>query len=327
MKRVLVIANNLAQASYRLRIAALIEPLRQRGVEFDVRVRPREKGARRKLFASAADFDAVILQRKLLDSGEARLLAGAARRLFYDVDDAVMYDNPTAGWWARRRAWRRFTATAANVDHVVAGNNYLAEMFRKEGATVSVLPTVVDVSRYQVKEHADAKPLTLVWIGSRSTLAYLEEIMPQLSDASRKIGGLKLLVIADAAPQATDGVDVELVPWSVDSEAQALCRADVGIAPTPTDRWTLGKCGFKIVQYMAAGLPTIASPVGANAELVVENQTGFLPRLPSEWPQAIASLMDYGLRTRMGAVARQRACEFYSLTRAVEFWRRLVQES
>src|SRR5581483_8059595 len=174
----------------------------------------------------------------------------------------------------RWRTTRRFHATARTVDRVVAGNEYLASLFRAAGcANIIVLPTVVDPSHYRVKSHAPTDSPRVVWIGSHSTLPYLREIYPALSEAKRQVPGLTLLTIADQT--LTDApLPVEHVPWSEQAEADALCRGDIGIAPTPANRWTLGKCGFKIVQYMAAGLPVIASPVGANAELVREGETG-----------------------------------------------------
>lgn len=302
---------------------SLIEPLAGRGFELDVQVRPRGILARRALLRSAARYDAVILQRKLLDPGDARLLGRCAKRVFFDVDDAVMYSNGPAGFISRWRTWRRFVATARHVDHVVAGNEHLAELFRQRGADASVLPTVAEMEHYQVKVHGPADPLTLVWIGSKSTLPYLQQIMPAISC----VGGLKLLVVADVSLNESP-IPVEHIPWSAATEAAALCRGDIGIAPTPSDEWTHGKCGFKIVQYMAAGLPVIASPVGSNAELVVEGVTGFLPRTSDDWPKAITTLaQSVDLRQRMGTAGRQRAEKEFSLQRAVDFWAKLLQEA
>ena len=143
MKRVLVIITNRKQASYRLRIAALIERLRLRGFELDVHVRPKSLLPRRKLLRSAGDYHAVILQRKLLDSWDARLLRKHARKIFYDIDDAVMYHNRPVSWMSRWRTGRRFRATVRVLDHVVAGNEYLANIFRQEGRTATVLPTAL----------------------------------------------------------------------------------------------------------------------------------------------------------------------------------------
>jgi glycosyltransferase involved in cell wall biosynthesis len=118
---------------------------------------------------------------------------------------------------------------------------------------------------------------------------------------------------------------VEHVPWTAEGEAAALVRGDIGIAPTPCDPWTLGKCGFKIVQYMAAGLPVIASPVGANAEIVCDGETGFLPESLDVWPALIAKLAgDVALRARMGEAGRRRVESNYSIEHAADVWARLL---
>jgi glycosyltransferase involved in cell wall biosynthesis len=323
LKRVLVITNNLNQASFRLRMEAIVEPLCRRSIALEVKVRPRGILARRALLRSADRYDAVILQRKLLDPSDARLLARRAKRVFFDVDDAVMYSNGPAGLVSRWRTWRRFVATARNVDQVVAGNQYLADLFRQQGANASVLPTVVDMDHYAAKTHSLVDCPTLVWIGSRSTLTYVEEFMPAIAAG----GAVKLLVVADAAPR-NSLVPLEHIPWSAATEAAALCRGDIGIAPTPSNQWTQGKCGFKIVQYMAAGLPVIASPVGANAELVIEGVTGFLPPRPEDWTKAISTLAtSVELRQRMGAAGRERAQNEFSLQRAVDFWAKLLEDA
>ena len=327
MKRILVITNNLQQASYRVRIAALIEPLRRRGFELDVRVRPRAWFARRALLRTAGAYDAVILQRKMLDAFDASLLRRHARKVFFDVDDAVMVDRDDAGWFSRLRTKQRFVATTRHVDHVVAGNAHLAEVFRKQGARrATVLPTVVEPTNYQVKLHAETDAPRLVWIGSRSTLPYLRELVPALDRAARDVPGLRLLTVADATiDRAT--IPVEHVPWTAEGEARALVRGDIGVAPTPCDPWTLGKCGFKIVQYMAAGLPVIASPVGANAEIVRDGETGFLPKSLDEWPALIAKLAgDVSLRARMGEAGRRRVQSHYSIDHAADVWARLLAE-
>jgi glycosyltransferase involved in cell wall biosynthesis len=325
VRRVLVITNNLKQASFRVRIDALRPMLRERGFELVVEVRPRGWLARRALLKSAAAHDAVILQRKLLDPSDARLLGRHARKVFYDVDDAVMFHAHAVGRFSQWRTNRRFEATARMVDHVVAGNEYLAAMFRERGGAVTVLPTCLDPSRYVVKEHLEVSPVTLVWIGSSSTLPYLERQVDAIADAARRVA-LRLLIIADRG--FTDSrFAIEHVQWSADTEAASLARGDIGIAPTPSDRWTLGKCGFKIIQYMAAGLSAIASPVGANAEIVVPNETGVLADTPAEWSAAIERLArDVSLRRATGRAARIRAEHHYSLARAADVWAQLLAD-
>jgi glycosyltransferase involved in cell wall biosynthesis len=329
MKRVLVLANNLAQASYRLRVAALIPLLRDRGFELDVQLRPKGwlAGPKlRRILQTAGSYHAVLLQRKFLEPSDGRILREQARRILYDVDDAVMYHNRPVGLVSRWRTQRRFDATAKIFDHVIAGNGYLAEIFRQRGCRVSVVPTVVDPGHYLQKTHEPTKSPRLVWIGSHSTIQYVQQFLPALEQASREVPGLRLLTIANATVQS-DVLPVEHAEWSEQTEASALCRGDIGIAPTPIDPWTLGKCGFKIVQYMASGLPVIASPVGANAELVQEGVTGFLPKEPSDWPDAIVKLAgDVELRSRMGEAARATVMSKYSITRAADEWAHFLDE-
>lgn len=324
MKRILVLVNNLRQASYRVRIEAIVPLMRERGFDFDVQLRPAAWLPRRRLLRSAVSYHAVLLQRKLLDPSDARLLRRAARKIFYDVDDAVMDHNRPVSWPSRWRTARRFHATAGVVDHVVAGNEYLADIFRQRGTPASVLPTVVDPDRYVVKRHAATDAPRLVWIGSRSTLPYVRQFLPAIERAAREAPGLRLVTIADETI-ADAGFPVDHVPWSAEGEVAALAGGDIGIAPTPTDRWTLGKCGFKIVQYMAAGLPVIASPVGANAELVRAGETGYLPETPDDWVGAITRLArDVELRARMGHAGRELVEQKYCLAAVADEWAQLL---
>jgi glycosyltransferase involved in cell wall biosynthesis len=324
MKRLLVLANNLRQASYRVRVKALLPLLRERGVEPTVGLRSRSVLDNLRLYRSAAGFDAVLLQRKLLDPWEARLLRKHARRIIYDIDDAVMYHNRPVSWLSRWRTGRRFRATVRILDHVVAGNEYLANIFRQEALSASVLPTVVDPARYSETQHAPTPTPRLVWIGSRSTLPYLRQAIPALALAARRVPGLSLITIADETV-ADAPIPIEHRPWAAETEAASLAAGDIGIAPTPTDRWTLGKCGFKIVQYMAAGLPVIASPVGANAELVREGQTGFLPQDNDAWAVAIEELARRSdLRAKFGHAGRDRVERELCLTRIADEWARLI---
>ena len=323
MKRIMVITSNLKQASFRLLMEAQLPLLAQRGFELDVKVRSKNWFMRRSMLREARDYHAAILLRKLLDPSDARLLRRHARRLIYALDDAVMYHANPVGRFAQWRTTRRFEATARIADHVVAGNEYLAAMFRQRGRPVTVLPTCVDPSHYRVKQHVETNPINLVWIGSKSTLPYVEQHVEALRLAAARIP-LKLITIADRTLR-DPGFALEHIPWAQETESDALVRGDIGIAPTPCDRWTLGKCGFKIIQYMAAGLPAIASPVGANAEIVRVGETGLLAQTPQQWAEAIVQLArDVELRRRMGAAARAVVEREYSLIRAADTWARLL---
>jgi glycosyltransferase involved in cell wall biosynthesis len=327
MISVLAITSGIKQAAARLRMAALVEPLRERGVDLQIATWGKKLLERRALIRSAAAFDAVILQRRLLDPRNARALRKRAKRIYFDVDDAVMYHAGNVGWWSRWRTERRFAATCRIIDHCVAGNEYLADIFRARGCTASVLPTTVDPLHYQLRLHQQSDNIRLVWIGSHSTIGYLNAVLPALGEAAKTVPGLRLTIVADKSID-NPAVPVDFVEWTEAGEAAALAAADIGVAPTPDNRWTLGKCGFKIVQYMAAGLPAIASPVGANSVIVRDGLTGYLPTSPEEWTARIIELAsDVQKRAEMGAMARRDVWSIYNLTRAADFWASLLASS
>jgi glycosyltransferase involved in cell wall biosynthesis len=324
-RKILAITVDPEEAPFRLRIQILRNLLREDGFEFDFRPRPKSASDRRKLVASAGDYHAVIVQRKLLDPSHARLLRKRARRIYYDIDDAVMTQRRKIGRISRWLKQRRYLATAGIMDRVVAGNENLVAQFRELGCDATLLPTVVDPAHYRIKTHAHTDHPTLVWIGSRSTLPYLQQWMPALETAARRVPGLRLLTIANDTVHS-DVIAVDHVPWSLEFEAEALARGDIGIAPTPVNPWTLGKCGFKIIQYLATGLPAIASPVGMNVQIIGEGTTGLLPATPEDWPDAIVKLAsDVELRAKMGEAGRALVEREYSLAKAREVWRNILQ--
>ena len=148
----------------------------------------------------------------------------------------------------------------------------------------------------------------LVWIGSRSTRKYLVEVLPALEAACSSCDELRLKNISDFELHS-EVLPIDNVPWSQATETAELASATIGIAPMREDPWTRGKCGLKVLQYMASGLPVITSPYGVNRELVEEGETGFHAASKQQWLDAIQTLAgDLALQNAMGAAARQK-CE------------------
>jgi glycosyltransferase involved in cell wall biosynthesis len=252
---------------------------------------------------------AVIVLRRTFHAPLRRLLRLLSRRLIFDLDDAIF---TTSRGPSRGRA-RRFEVMARTCDGVWAGNDYLAEHARAFNPSVAVLPTALDPEQYSVRVEQPPDSIDLVWIGSSSNRQYLAAILPALGEAGAAVPRLRLKVIADfelpAAPLRTISR-----AWSGATEARELASSHIGIAPLSDDPWTRGKCGFKLLQYMAAGLPAISSPVGANARILVHGTTGFLAAGALEWIDAIRRLSaDPELRGRMGQAGRHRVIERYSL--------------
>ncbi len=274
--------------------------------------------ARLRQFRRANRFDAVLLQRKLLPGWQLAILRSCSRRLIYDFDDAVLYRDSydPRGPTCRRRA-ARFGRTVRAADAVIAGNGFLSRCAVEHGATtdrVRIIPTCIATQDYHPsREDRQAGATRLVWIGSSSTLRGLEQRRSLLERLGREVPELPLRVICDRFPNF-DPLRVEPVRWSAASEAHDLASGDIGVSFVPNDLWTRGKCGLKVLQYFAAGLPVIADPVGVHPEMIEPGVHGFLPRTDDAWVAAIRSLTgNRDLRRRMGIQARARVESAYSI--------------
>ena len=306
-RRLLVLTRNREGASFRQRVAAYLPALAERGIESDVAELARGPLARRRQLARGSRYDGVWLHRKTLSGWDAGALRRNVRRLIYDFDDAIMYQSRTIDRGVHPGRMRRFRRTVGMADVVIAGSPVLAEHVAKCGARAVVIPTGLDLRRYAPKRSYDGgDDLRLVWIGSRSTMKRLEPFRDMLSALGREVPGVTLRIIADAE-LAVPGLTVENLAWSREAEARLLSESDVGIAPLPDTPFTRGKCGFKILQYMAAALPVVASPVGVNADYVRQGESGFHARDVREWVEAVRNLAaDASLRERLGRTGRQR---------------------
>jgi len=277
--------------------------------------------ARAAAFAAAGDADLTVIHRKMFRWLDLRRLVravrgehGTRRRLIYDLDDAVMYRPSGRRQWSLLRRLR-FARTVGQASVFLAGNAYLKSQAPIRVPSV-IVPTPVSLDRYRPRDEWPGRGRVVGWIGTASTLPYLDLVVPALRELAARRGDVVLRVIGDRAP-SIEGVTVEAVPWSEETEAEALRGIDVGILPLPHDRWARGKCAFKALQYMATGLPVVASPVGMNREVVTVGKTGRLPGTTAEWIAALDTLLDdAAAREAMGKAGRERVAAEYS-TRVV----------
>jgi len=269
--------------------------------------------------AKSGRFDLVWIEAETLpwlpDWGERWL---AWKRLPYvvDYDDAAFhrYDlHPTA--LVRWMLGHKIDAVMRRAALVVAGNSYLASRARRAGsARVEILPTVVDLRRYPYPPPSShqGNEFVIGWIGSQSTAPYLLALLEVFRRATfwehtslRLVGPGRLQL---------PGVPAEVMNWSEESEVQAIQGFSVGIMPLQDDPWALGKCGYKLIQYMACGLPVTASPVGVNCEIVEHGLTGYLAGTVAEWLRALGRLRRQPqLREELGRAGRRRVENDYSL--------------
>lgn len=236
------------------------------------------------------------------------------RPYIYDFDDAFYLKYRKASFRGLRPILsNKFDNVIRGARAVTAGSQVLSNYALRFNKNTLLLPTVVDTSRYlPLRDRNDGK-LTIGWIGSPSTAPYLSQLVRPLSALGRE-GPLRFIVIGGPAP-FVPGVEVIEIPWQEDSEVELLNQFDVGVMPLPSDEWARGKCAFKLIQYMACGIPVIASPIGANVD-VVSSDCGFLAGSDEDWLQALRFFRDNHLvRRRMGEAGRARVIDHYSLAR------------
>lgn len=261
----------------------------------------------------ARRFDVVWIEKELFPwiPGPIEHLLLAGIPYVVDYDDAIFHTYDLH----HRRAVRRslgdkIAVLMREARLVIAGNEYLAAYARTAGAKcVAVLPTAVNLERYAERRWVEEAPLTIGWIGSPTTTKYLQLVAPALAEACRDNGRL---VLIGAKQIDLPGVNTTILSWSEATEASDMLTFDVGIMPLPDEPWARGKCGYKLIQYMACGLPVVASPVGVNKELVDDGVNGFLPTSLRCWSEALFALRrESGLRQAMGAAGRRKVEERY----------------
>jgi len=237
------------------------------------------------------------------------------RKIIYDFDDAIWIPNSStansiAGWF--KCFWKTKYICRWSYK-VVGGNNYLCAFAKKFNERVIKIPTCVDTLHVhnKLKQH-NHNSLTIGWTGSHSTLKYLDMVVPIIRDLQEKID-FSFLVIADKKPHLILK-DWQFIYWSIETETEDLLKMDIGLMPLSADAWSEGKCGFKLIQYFASGIPAVASPVGVNKEIIENGVNGFLCNNKEEWETALGQLMeDSFLRKQMGFAGRKKIEEHYSV--------------
>lgn len=233
-----------------------------------------------------------------------------------DYDDAIFHNyDMSAKAIVRKTLGKKIDKVMSDAAVVIAGNDYLASRAKKAGArNVELIPTVVDVDRYQNVKNEHQNIPVVGWVGSPSTQKYIENIIPVLRQACE--GGAFRIVMVGASKRIISTLcdtQFEVVPWTEENEAEEIAGFDIGVMPLFEGPWEQGKCGYKLIQYMASGLPVVASPVGVNNDIVDHGINGFLAGTEKEWIAALVALRNPELRRQMGAEGRRKVMAQYSL--------------
>jgi glycosyltransferase involved in cell wall biosynthesis len=252
------------------------------------------------------------LERNLMDGAPTLepLLKGP---LVLDVDDAIWLMLP----WGQAAAARVARRSAV----VLAGNQYLADWFSQYARDIQVVPTAVDTERFHPLDPGQAerdRPFIVGWTGSASNLVYLEQLEKALRIFMDRFSDVQLVVVSDVAPRLPNLAPgrVRHVAWSPATETEAVRRMHVGLMPLPDNAWTRGKCAFKMLQYMASGIPSVVSPVGMNSRILAMDRVGLGAVGVGEWVDALVHFY----RNRSEAVA----CGARGRTLAVKYFSRPV---
>ncbi|QDL39139.1 glycosyltransferase [Rhodoferax sediminis] len=260
-------------------------------------------------------YDQIMLHCELLPLMPGWLERTLIRRPYiYDFDDAF-YLKYRSSRFAVTSPFlgSKFDTVMAGAAAVTAGNHVLGQYARQHNANTHYLPTVVDTDRYLPKPAGRNGVFTVGWIGSPSTAPYLFDLVEPLSVLGQE-GAVRLIVIGGKAP-AIPNVTITELDWQERTEIDLINTFDVGVMPLPDDVWARGKCAFKLIQYMACAVPVIASPVGANID-VVTDECGLLAATHQEWVEALRMMRDQpSKRTGMGRASRERIVQHYSLHR------------
>ena len=262
----------------------------------------------------AQSADVLFIQRPIFPFSPLpeKLLKGLNSRIVFDVDDAVFLGPDSQDSKPRRAS---FDGCVAAARRYIAGNRYLAEQGGALHKT-TIIPTVIDTDRYTPRTTPRGNDQVVIgWIGSGSTLQYLDEVLPALRavrDAHENT--VIRIVCSHMPPHLAQEERFEFVPWSAQGEIPALQDFDIGIMPLTPSRISLGKCGFKMIQYMAVGIPVVSSPVGANVDIFKDSGAGYLATTHDDWVDALDALVrSPQARAASGESAREHAVKGYSI--------------
>jgi glycosyltransferase involved in cell wall biosynthesis len=256
-------------------------------------------------------YDVVWLEKEALPWLPAWMEIARLDRMPYVVDYDDAWFHRYENHWSSPILGHKIDTVMQLAHTVVAGNTYLARRARQADArAVEIVPTAIDLGRYRnLPVRNGGGPLSVGWIGIPLNAYYLNIVEPALRMLGQQV---RLHVVGANVPEKLAGIPAESFAWTEESEVARINDFDVGIMPLNDTVWERGKCAYKLLQVMAAGKPVVASPVGANTEVVEHGVNGYLANSPEEWADALRRLADPALRARMGEAARQTVADRYS---------------
>lgn len=303
--------------SARVRVVNLLPELEKHGVRGEAITLPKGWRDRLRVLRGCRDCDAVVLHKRMLLPPQLSVLRRAAPALLFDFDDAVFLrdvwpPDPDANWRSLSRGLKFRMVTKCS-DMVLAGNEYLRAAAQRYQPRSYILPSAVPVSGVPQRGTQPQHPVPVVgWVGTEGSLLYMERIAGVLQRVASQ-HPFELRIISNVE-FSIPGVDCRTIRWQKETQEAEIAEFDIGLMPLSDDPWARGKCAYKLLQYMAGGVPFVASAVGMNVEVAAGNTAGFAALDDEDFGERLLALLrDPERRLSMGATARQLAENRYSI--------------
>lgn len=265
-------------------------------------------------------YDIIFIHREVYPLYEAffeNVLRLSKKPVIFDFDDAIFLpsSSPQNTFIERFKSHRAVPLFIKLSSYIIAGNSFLASYALKFNPNVVLIPTAINTHKYipMTQKDIPGGKIIIGWVGSVTTIHFLDSLREVFLALSQKYSNLAFNIIG--GDFSVEGLaNFKCKPWNLAQEIDDLRRIDIGIMPMPDNQWTQGKCGFKAILYMSMGIPCVCSRVGANKEIIIEGNNGFLADTDQEWIDKLSRLIvDAGLRKMIGNQARKIAEERYSV--------------
>jgi glycosyltransferase involved in cell wall biosynthesis len=285
-------------------------------------------------FFGSLKYDACFIQRELIpipDLFVEKFVLSCFNKVYFDFDDSIFlvpsWGKSPEGSLRNPEMEEKVNYLISRASQVIVSNEFLQEQVKNWNPRVAVIPTPVDTEYFRPSPQRSGAhfPLIIGWVGTSGNLFFLGQIMGIFENLWLNRKDFRLRIVCNI-PEQDYGIDlkreyIEFLEWTLKDEIKNFDAIDIGIMPLGDDEWTRGKAGFKILQYMASGIPVVASPVGVNTKLVRSGENGLLANSGEEWQSALTSLLDNPeLRSRLGDEGRRHVEENYSLEVIAPEW-------
>jgi len=312
--KILFLVQGLDVAASRYRVLQYLPYLKEHEIQASVLPFPKGVFAKLKVFKSVNQYDILFIQRKRFSVLWLKYIRKNARKIVYDFDDSVMHRSSKHLRHESKTRVKMFKSMVNASDHIIAGNEYLQQNTIPYTQNVTIIPSPIDMTFYPQKEYPEKNDtITLGWVGAHGSIHYLKKMKSIFETLGKRNDKLRLKIICDTFFDCENMI-VEKKQWNEKDEVADIQSFDIGLMPLMDDPWSHGKCGLKILQCLATGVPVVCSPAGVNREIVEDGVHGFWASSQEEWIEKLEILInDHELRRKMGIAGRERVIERYSL--------------